>query len=48
LLFGLLAGWFDPEPVLVVSSIVYAVLAVGTLLSPSVRNLEHEAVKERA
>ena len=48
LLFGLLADRFDPEPVLVVSGIVYAVLALGTLLSPSVRNLENEVVRDRA
>jgi hypothetical protein len=27
---------------------VYAVLALGTLLSPSVRNLENEVVRDRA
>jgi hypothetical protein len=48
LLFGLLADRFDPEPVLVVSGIVYAVLAFGTLFSRSVRNLENDLVRDRA
>ena len=48
LLFGLLADRFDPEPLLVVSGVVYAVLALGTLLSRSVRNLENEVVYDRA
>lgn len=48
LLFGLLADRFDPEPLLVVSGVVYAVLALGTLLSRSVRNLENEVVHDRA
>ncbi|HEY7987999.1 MAG TPA: MFS transporter [Lapillicoccus sp.] len=48
LLFGLLADRFDPEPLLVVSGVVYAVLALGTLLSRSVRNLENDVVHDRA
>jgi MFS family permease len=48
LLFGLLADRFDPEPVLVVSGIGYAALALGTLLSRSVRNLEHRMTTTRA
>jgi hypothetical protein len=47
LLFGL-ADPFDPGPVLVVSGILYAALALGTLLSRSVRNLEHGLVAPRA
>jgi hypothetical protein len=45
LLFGLLADRFEPEPVLIVSGIVYLLLALGTRLSRSVRNLEHERVR---
>ncbi|HEU4330579.1 MAG TPA: MFS transporter [Lapillicoccus sp.] len=48
LLFGLLADRFDPEPVLIVSGVVYVALALGTLFSRSVRNLEHEVVHSRA
>ncbi len=48
LLFGVLANRFDPEPVLIVSGVVYAALAFGTLLSRSVRNLENEMVRDRA
>jgi MFS family permease len=48
LLFGVLANRFDPEPVLVVSGVVYAALALGTLLCSSVRNLENEMVPDRA
>lgn len=42
LVYGLLATTFDPEPVLVVSAVVYAVVALGTVLSRSVRTLEHQ------
>lgn len=48
LLFGLLADRFDPEPVLIVSGVVYVLLALGTLLSRSVRDLEHEVAHSRA
>ena len=48
LLSGLLAERFDSEPLLVVSGILYATLALGTLLSRSVRNLEHGLVAPRA
>jgi MFS family permease len=48
LLFGVLANRFDPEPVLIVSGVVYAALAFGTLLFSSVRNLENEVVRDRA
>ncbi|MEO7236864.1 MAG: MFS transporter [Lapillicoccus sp.] len=41
LLYGALAGVFDPEPVLLVSGIAYAALALGTLAVPSVRDLGH-------
>ncbi|MDQ2755992.1 MAG: MFS transporter [Actinomycetota bacterium] len=41
LVFGALAAAFDPGPVLVVGGIIYAGLALGTLLSRSVRTLEH-------
>jgi MFS family permease len=47
LLFGLLADRFDPEPVLVISGVVYVVLALGTLFSRSVRDLEHEVAHSR-
>lgn len=40
MLFGLLAGSFDVQPVLVVSGILFAALPVLTLLSRSVRTLE--------
>jgi MFS family permease len=46
--FGLLADRFDPEVVLIVSGILYAVLALGTLASRSVRNLEREPVASAA
>jgi MFS family permease len=46
--FGLLADRFDPEVVLVVSGIVYAALALGTLASRSVRNLRNEPVASPA
>jgi len=39
LLYGTLVGRFDSEPVLVVSGIVYAALALGTLTARSVRDL---------
>jgi MFS family permease len=39
--FGPLAGRFGAEPVLVVSGIVYVVVSLATLLSRSVRHLEH-------
>ncbi len=48
LLFGVLADRFDPEPVLVVSGILYAALALGTLASRSVRNLENDLVRDHA
>jgi len=43
LVYGVLAARFEATPVLVVSAILYAVLSLGTLASPSVRNLEHLA-----
>jgi MFS family permease len=46
--FGLLADRFDPEVVLVVSGILYAALALGTLASRSVRNLRNEPVASPA
>ena len=46
--FGLLADRFDPDVVLIVSGILYAVLALGTLASRSVRNLEREPVASAA
>jgi MFS family permease len=46
--FGLLADRFDPEVVLIVSGILYALLALGTLASRSVRNLEREPVASAA
>jgi MFS family permease len=39
--FGPLAGRFGAEPVLVVSGIVFVVVSLATLLSRSVRDLEH-------
>ena len=39
LIYGALVGRFAPEPVLLVSGIVYAALALGTLASRSVRDL---------
>ena len=44
LLYGALAGVFDPEPVLVVSGIAYAALALGTLGVRSVRDLGHAGI----
>ena len=48
MLFGVLADRFDPEPVLVVSGFLYAALALGTLASRSVRNLENDLVRDHA
>ena len=41
LVYGVLGARFTPAPVLVVSAILYAVLSLGTLVSGSVRDLEH-------
>lgn len=46
LVYGPLAVIFDAKTVLTVSGIVYATVAIGTLLSPSVRNLERSRTTE--
>jgi MFS family permease len=48
MVFGLLADRIDPEAVLVVSGILYAALALGTLASRSVRNLRNDPVASPA
>ncbi len=47
LLFGVLADRYDPSAVLVASAVVYAVLALGTLASRSVRDLGHVPHQEQ-